>query len=844
VFCDADYSQIEYRTLCGMAHETSLIKDFYNPDMDYHTTMGALMYSCGYNDVTKQMRSDAKSFNFGIPYGMGIGSLAILLTGVNNAMTREAAAEKRELYFKNQPNVKQFFADTKEQAQVYGITKTLWNRVRSYTFVRPDGTVNEAAKASALRQAGNAVIQGCISGDTRIQTKEFGIMKIEDLVNRHVMAWDGEEWTNGDIVYSGKKQKCIVHFSNGQKFVCSPTHKFLVKSTKGNERFIECKDLKDKCRYKNPHRVIINKIYKESDYKYSSDWARKYRSTSTNANNDFLDKIGDSFGIGVVLGRLASDGSILNRDIGGSSIRQIVAEHEYSIVPVLEKYMSKLLGYKLKDNYVREGRNEKLKYLSVYSQSLTSEIDVLNIKHEIDDKLFMDTELLRGFLRGMFDGDGGISGKTITLTFGKQDDFEYMCRQVQKALLFFGIRSRYYEFEDRYNVTIKTNDNQKFLDTIGFINENKQASGRELTCVRDEHVFGPCLVVEAVEITNEYIDMYDVCNTDRGYYVADGIVTHNSAADIFKLGVVRNFMWIVQNGLLGKMFISNMIHDEQLVEINYKEVNVRKAVANIGKNMGFHVEGLPPLYVGAGVSDCWYKAKDSMAEIHPNLMKQYQDATENEPVLGVGTYETLEDCVNQFAEWNHDFRRNKIIAYLKDSSNYGKNLHPVIGSLLKLAFTYGTEEESIDKLLEMFIRNEHVEGVTANMFSNDWHEVEEDEEDVEYEDGDEDVDPDDVFNDYEFTLLDESSNVYGMSVIDWIETFTLVASKEKRIVGIDTRKLDYRKMNRIIEYLGDRACSKEEDGAMRVVFLKGGRILEQTEAYVKDIDAIELQTIK
>ena len=167
-----------------------------------------------------------------------------------------------------------------------------------------------------------------------------------------------------------------------------------------------------------------------------------------------------------------------------------------------------------KNNEVREDRNEKMTYIDVYSSSLVSEVDLLDIKHEVNNNIFMDTELLRGFLRGFFDGDGGISGKTITLTFGTQYDFENMCRDLQKALLFFGIRSRYYEFEDRYKVTIKTNDNQKFLDLIGFINEDKQKAGRELTCIRDEHIFGPTLVVQSVEITDEWIDMYDVCNTD------------------------------------------------------------------------------------------------------------------------------------------------------------------------------------------------------------------------------------------------------------------------------------------------------------------------------------------
>lgn len=160
IFIDADFSQIEYRTLVAMADEPALKEQFYDPDIDYHTMMAALMYGVPYASVTPKMRGDAKSFNFGIPYGMGFGSLAILLTGKNTEETREEAKEKYELYFKDQPKVKQFFIDIKEAAQVYKYTETKWGRRRYYSFVDADGKVNNARRAAALRQAGNAVIQG------------------------------------------------------------------------------------------------------------------------------------------------------------------------------------------------------------------------------------------------------------------------------------------------------------------------------------------------------------------------------------------------------------------------------------------------------------------------------------------------------------------------------------------------------------------------------------------------------------------------------------------------------------------------------------------------------------
>ena len=160
VMIDADYSQIEYRVLTALAKNDYLATLFKNPDSDYHTLMASLMFEVDYASVTKDMRSQAKSFNFGIPYGMGPGSLAILLTGRNTKQTRDEAIEKTEQYFKNQPNTKKFFENVKEQAQVNKYTRTLFNRYRYYSFVDKDGKVNNAKKAAALRQAGNAVIQG------------------------------------------------------------------------------------------------------------------------------------------------------------------------------------------------------------------------------------------------------------------------------------------------------------------------------------------------------------------------------------------------------------------------------------------------------------------------------------------------------------------------------------------------------------------------------------------------------------------------------------------------------------------------------------------------------------
>lgn len=749
VLFDADYSQIEYRTLVAMANEPFLAELFKDPDNDYHTLMASLMYGVPYASVTPKMRGDAKSFNFGIPYGMGFKSLAILLTGMSGPSQVEEAKEKYELYFKDQPNVRKFFDQVKEMALVNKYTKTYWSRYRYYSFTDKDGNISNAKKASALRQAGNAVIQGCLRGDTLIQTKEYGIVKIEDVADKHLHVWDGEKWSDGDILYSGKKRKCIITFTNGQQFVCSPIHKFLVRSANGNERFVECQNLHTVGNSKNPHGVAITKKYEQSDWKYTSE--------------------GNRFEYGVELGRKAP-------------------------------------------------------------------------KHQLHTE---DTEVLRGILRGLYDSKGEIGEKTITLTFDTEEDIEPMCRQIQKALLFFGIRSRYYGD----NVTIRTNDNQKFLDIIGFTSEDKQKLGRRLRSVRGERIFGQVLIPQSVEITDEYIDMYDVCNTDNGYYVADGIITHNTAADIFKISVARNFMWIRKKQLFGQVLIINMVHDEQLMEINCDTINTQKALRDIINNMEFSVAGFPPLYIGAGFGPNWKEAKGKMAEIHPHLASQLCAESDQLSMSIKSDYPaSKKDVLDYYDKRVYDFRFNKVREYVMNPSNYGKDLHPAIGNLINLQFTYGLEKElEGDELtlasLAKFIEVNNIDVDPAN-FSSIVEQVKEVEEDTEYNDGEEDDLPDDFeILDNDFALIDEDDKLFGVSLQDLIKEFGLIVSKERKVCGIDTRILPYKKKDELVEYLNEHLASDEyEDGAMQVVFLQESNVIFNTNVWVKNIDGSAMST--
>lgn len=427
-----------------------------------------------------------------------------------------------------------------------------------------DGVIihaNTGRIAQALRQTFNARVQGCLSGDVRVQTKDFGFKKLSDLENMTLQLWDSNDWTTGTVIASGKKKKNIIKFSTDQEIVCSPDHKFLTISTYGTEKFKKCSELKP------GDRLLINQNYMSSDKIYSSNNYKLESKAAWNSNRIYVeDIVKDSrFNAGRVLGRIASDGSYALRVDGGSAFSHIIAEHEFSIISLLEEYM-KNWNTQTKIYPVRENRNQKICNISKSSYSLVNELEQLDINHQVHENLFEDTDLLRGFISGFFDGDGCATGNGITLTFGKQYDFSNMLKDLQKALLFYGIRSSTKEYSGAYRLTVRRADCKRFSELIGFLNENKQKLAASKQSKKDNHCFNgkSFLIISDIIRTEELIDMYDVCNTDRGYFVADGLITHNSAASLTKLAMVDIYRDKVLNDCQTKLIIP--VHDELLVE--------------------------------------------------------------------------------------------------------------------------------------------------------------------------------------------------------------------------------------------------------------------------------------
>ena len=147
----ADYSQIELRILAHLSGDTTLIKAFQK-DEDIHARTASEIFGLAPDQVTPQMRREAKVINFGIIYGMSPYGLANEL-GVET----KVAAEYIDEYFKRYQRVKSYLDGILQKAKKKRYVTTLYNRRR---YLPEINSSNRAARQFAERTAINTPIQG------------------------------------------------------------------------------------------------------------------------------------------------------------------------------------------------------------------------------------------------------------------------------------------------------------------------------------------------------------------------------------------------------------------------------------------------------------------------------------------------------------------------------------------------------------------------------------------------------------------------------------------------------------------------------------------------------------
>jgi DNA polymerase I len=146
-----DYSQIELRLLAHMAEVPALVEAFRKGN-DIHTITASTMFGIAPEEITADLRRQAKAINFGIIYGISPFGLSHQL-----GIAQSKAADYIKTYFETYPGIQQYMERCKELARRNGYVQTLWGR-KCYTLGIQDN--NPVARQFAERQAINAPLQG------------------------------------------------------------------------------------------------------------------------------------------------------------------------------------------------------------------------------------------------------------------------------------------------------------------------------------------------------------------------------------------------------------------------------------------------------------------------------------------------------------------------------------------------------------------------------------------------------------------------------------------------------------------------------------------------------------
>ena len=151
VMLSADYSQIELRVIAALSEDPNMISAF-NKNLDIHSSTAAKVFNVKLEDVTKEQRSNAKTVNFGIIYGVSAFGLSN-----QTSLTRSESKLLIESYYDAYPKLKNYISSQINFARENGYVETILGRKR---YLRDINSRNAIVRGAAERNAVNAPVQG------------------------------------------------------------------------------------------------------------------------------------------------------------------------------------------------------------------------------------------------------------------------------------------------------------------------------------------------------------------------------------------------------------------------------------------------------------------------------------------------------------------------------------------------------------------------------------------------------------------------------------------------------------------------------------------------------------
>ena len=162
VLMAADYSQIELRIIAALSKDEGMVSAFQNNE-DIHQATAAKVFDVPLEDVTKAQRSNAKTVNFGIIYGVSAFGLS-----QQTDLNRSEAKELIDTYYTTYPKLRNYIHDQVDFARDNGYVTTVLGRRR---YLKDINSQNAVVRGAAERNAVNAPIQGSAADIIKLAIK-------------------------------------------------------------------------------------------------------------------------------------------------------------------------------------------------------------------------------------------------------------------------------------------------------------------------------------------------------------------------------------------------------------------------------------------------------------------------------------------------------------------------------------------------------------------------------------------------------------------------------------------------------------------------------------------------
>ncbi|MBT7305803.1 MAG: DNA polymerase I, partial [Bacteroidetes bacterium] len=151
VLVAADYSQIELRIIAALSEEQTMMQAFKD-GLDIHSSTAAKVFNVPLQEVTREQRSNAKTVNFGIIYGVSAFGLSN-----QTDLSRGEAKELIDTYYSTYPKLRNYMSELVDFARDNGYVQTVLGRRR---YLKDINGSNAIVRGGAERNAVNAPIQG------------------------------------------------------------------------------------------------------------------------------------------------------------------------------------------------------------------------------------------------------------------------------------------------------------------------------------------------------------------------------------------------------------------------------------------------------------------------------------------------------------------------------------------------------------------------------------------------------------------------------------------------------------------------------------------------------------